>query len=387
MKILLPLHFDGGNRGCEAITKATSILLGNPKEIILAYSNNVKLDTMLGIDRYVKLIPTAVPGKFFRYYKKIRGFVKRTELEKRNILYERKYKSFLDLIEKGDIVLSTGGDMFCYEDNEVIYTNLYSKQKGAKTVLWGCSIGKNNLSPDKIEVLKSFDYIYARESLTKSVLQNIGISSVETFPDPAFILEPEEVELPEIFGQGKIIGLNISNYVLGGYDLSAPFGKAIKTMLDYIINNTDYKVLLIPHVMWEKQNDKVVCENIYNTYKKSQRVFLLNSDSYNYCQIRYIISNCEIFIGGRTHSVISAYSTCVPAIALGYSIKSTGIANDVGMPLETIVNTTGCVDDSILLKAFLYLLENSKNIKNHMENFMPIYINRLEKVKNLCEIN
>ena len=29
MKILLPLHFDGGNRGCEAITKATSILLGN----------------------------------------------------------------------------------------------------------------------------------------------------------------------------------------------------------------------------------------------------------------------------------------------------------------------------------------------------------------------
>lgn len=57
------------------------------------------------------------------------------------------------------------------------------------------------------------------------------------------------------------------------------------------------------------------------------------------------------------------------------------------MPLETVVNTTGCVDDSILLKAFLYLLENSKNIKNHMENFMPIYINRLEKVKNLCEIN
>ena len=113
----------------------------------------------------------------------------------------------------------------------------------------------------------------------------------------------------------------------------------------------------------------------------------MNSDSYNYCQIRYIISNCEIFIGGRTHSVISAYSTCVPAIALGYSIKSTGIANDVGMPLETVVNTTGCVDDSILLKAFLYLLENSKNIKNHMENFMPIYINRLEKVKNLCEIN
>lgn len=387
MKILLPLHYDGNNRGCEAITKATSILWGIPQKKMFAYSNNIELDSFLGINKYVTLVRAIVPSRLFLFYKKIRGLFESTELGKKNILYKHKYKRFLDTIENGDIVLSTGGDMFCYDDNDVIYTNEYSKQRGAKTILWGCSIGENNLTTSKIKVLKSFDFVYARESLTKDVLHKIGLTNISVFPDPAFVLKPEVVDLPKIFIGNNVIGLNISNYVLGGYDLSAPFGKAVKTMLDYIINNTDYKVLLIPHVMWEKQNDKVVCENIYNTYKKSQRVFLLNSDSYNYCQIRYIISNCEIFIGGRTHSVISAYSTCVPAIALGYSIKSTGIANDVGMPLETVVNTTGCVDDSILLKAFLYLLENSKNIKNHMENFMPIYINRLEKVKNLCEIN
>ena len=36
MKYYLPIHLDGGNRGCEAITKATSLLLG--KENIYALS-------------------------------------------------------------------------------------------------------------------------------------------------------------------------------------------------------------------------------------------------------------------------------------------------------------------------------------------------------------
>lgn len=33
----------------------------------------------------------------------------------------------------------------CYDDNEVVYTNNYLHKKGIKTILWGCSIGKNNL--------------------------------------------------------------------------------------------------------------------------------------------------------------------------------------------------------------------------------------------------
>ena len=32
MKIYFPIHFDGGNRGCEAIAKGTALLLDKPKE-------------------------------------------------------------------------------------------------------------------------------------------------------------------------------------------------------------------------------------------------------------------------------------------------------------------------------------------------------------------
>lgn len=46
-------------------------------------------------------------------------------------------------------MLSTGGDMMCYDNNQVIYTNDIAKSKGFKTCLWGCSIGENNLTNEK----------------------------------------------------------------------------------------------------------------------------------------------------------------------------------------------------------------------------------------------
>ena len=50
------------------------------------------------------------------------------------------------------------------------------------------------------------------------------------------------------------------------------------------------------------------------------------------------ISKCRFFLGARTHAMISAYSVCVPSIALGYSIKSKGISKDLKMPDYTLID-------------------------------------------------
>ena len=42
--------------------------------------------------------------------------------------------------------------------------------------------------------------------------------------------------------------------------------------------------------------------------------------------IKGYISRCELFIGARTHATIAAYSTGVPTLVLGYSVKARGIA-------------------------------------------------------------
>lgn len=84
-------------------------------------------------------------------------------------------------------------------------------------------------------VLEKFDLIYARESLTYDFFKGLGLNNVVCYPDPAFVLNPEKVELPLCFMRNNVIGLNLSNYVLGGYELDSDFGQEICDLLNYIL--------------------------------------------------------------------------------------------------------------------------------------------------------
>lgn len=376
MKIFFPIHLDGGNRGCEAIAKGTAVLLDKPKEELIGLCNDRKLDRRLGIDKYVTLYTRSLWEKV--YAKLYRGYLLLTEndfIKRCNRRYGCFYNIFLNKMETDDILFSTGGDMMCYGNNEVIYTNNRIHEYGLKSVLWGCSIGKNNLTPEKIETLKRFSLIYARESLTATMLtEYLRLDNVVTFPDPAFVLEPEKVQLPDCFNGGKVIGLNLSNFVLGGFNFHSALGKDVVTFIDTVINSSDRHILLIPHVMWDDQDDRIVSRIMYDKYKDTGRVHLLDSDSLNYCQLRYVISKCFMFIGARTHAVISAYSTCVPSIALGYSIKSRGIAIDLSMPMDTIVDSKN-YKPKAFLQAYDFVDKHADKIREILQKNILAYKN------------
>lgn len=374
MKIYFPIHLDGGNRGCEAIAKGTAILLEKPKEELVGLCRNPKLDKRLGIDEFVSLWQYPLWLKVYnKFYCKFKSFIVKDRCRFIQICFKRHYKVFLNKMESGDILFSTGGDMMCYDNNEVVYTNDTVHEHGLKSVLWGCSIGKNNLTPEKIATLKRFSLIYARESLTATMLkEELGLNNVVTFPDPAFILEPEKVDLPDCFNKGNVIGLNISNYILGGFDFESPLGKDIVSFVETIIYSTDRHILLIPHVMWEGQDDRIVSRMLFDKYEHANRVHLLDSASLNYSQIRYVISKCLIFIGARTHAVISAYSTCVPSVALGYSIKSKGIAKDLAMSMDTVVDSKN-YQQGAFMKSYDFVDRHLGELRKKMETIIPEY--------------
>lgn len=107
----------------------------------------------------------------------------------------------------------------------------------------------------------------------------------------------------------------------------------------------------------------------------------MQTDKLNYCQIRYAISKCRFFIGARTHSVISAYSMCVPTIALGYSIKSKGIAKDLGLDNYLVVNSSS-YDKETLNNSFKLMLSKENDIRNVLEHNIPNYVESVYEVKN-----
>lgn len=369
MKYYFPVHIDGDNRGCEAIAKGTAILLNENKENLHGLCRNIPLDTKLGVDKYVTLEEYKKIPFLTRIYNNL---VYRLHLPFRQIKFCPQLE-FVKSIPENGIMVSTGGDMMCYGNNYVITTNNYVHAKGIKSILWGCSMGPENLTPEKEETLHNFSLIYARESLSYDFFKSLGLKNVCLFPDPAFILEPENCELPECFAKGEVIGVNISNYVLGDFSLDTPFGKEVTEILDYIIGETKLNIILIPHVLWGGQDDRIIAEIILSKYGVSNRVSILNVDKLNYCQIRYVISKCKMFVGARTHSVISAYSTCVPALALGYSIKSRGLVKDLGLSEKLLADCRN-IEPGAVLDSFKYMYKNENEIRHHLETVMPDYI-------------
>ena len=360
MKYYFPLHFDGNNRGCEGISKGTAVILN---------------DYMTLQDYF----PITLGDKIKKTTENFATLGKK----KTDIYFKYIYRKFLKQITKEDIMISTGGDMLCYGNNMVITTNNILHERGVRTILWGCSMGEENYTKEKYETLKRFSLIYARESLTYEYFKALGLKNIVCFPDPAFVLKPEACELPKCFSISEVIGINLSPYVLRSNNLSSPFGQTVTNLFDYIISNTNLHILLIPHVLWTGQDDRIVAEYITSIYKNTNRVSVLDSNHFNYLQIRHIISQCKYFIGGRTHAVISAYSTCVPTMALGYSIKSKGIAKDLGMDDCLVIDTRLKNSSNSLMEGFYYMVQYETKLKKHLQNIMPQYIERTLGIKTI----
>lgn len=387
MKYFFPVHLNGGNRGCEGIAKGTAKILNEPAYSLIGLCTDVAIDRQLGIDQCVTLQQPRTPSLLFRVsnrlnvqFKKMRHCDEYDQSE-----YSRKYVygAFVEQMSSHDILVSTGGDMMCYNDNFVIYTALEAKRRGCKTILWGCSMGPQNLTPRKEEALRNFDLIYARETLSRDFFLSLGLKNVICYPDPAFALEPSSTELPTCFSKGKVIGINLSNLTMGAFNLNTPFGKEVRNLLDYILQKTDYQILLIPHVTWKGQDDRLLANVVRDEYQETAdgRISILNIDNLNYLQIRYIISQCYIFIGGRTHAVISAYSTCTPAIALGYSIKSKGIAHDLGISEDYVVDSKSKTLNGQLLDAFKQTDKKQSDIKSQLKRVIPGYREQTKLIK------
>ncbi len=383
MKYYFPIHLDGGNRGCEAIARGSAILLDEPASNLIGYCRDIELDTRLGLAEKLTLVPCRRESWLIDRLLALASKAIPTDvtLAKRQ-LYP--YRSFLRMITKDDTVLFTGGDMLCYDNYDIIFTNNWSQERGVKTILWGCSMGPENQTKRKLETLFNFSLIYTRESLTYDYFQSLGLKNLCVMPDPAFVLQPQPFELPSYFKENDLVGLNISKYVTGGMTMNSRFGKELINLIGHILKETTFHILLVPHVTWnvggENQDDRQMAQIIRKHFGNQERLHILDIDNLNYCQIRHAISKCRMFIGARTHAVISAYSECVPAIALGYSIKSRGIAKDLGLDEKLVVNSKDFSEGAVL-RSFTYLMKNEDSIRKHLQDTIPEYKQRTYQIR------
>lgn len=376
-KIYLCGHTGSVNRGCEAILRSTAGLLkacGNKEVRILTMDEGY--DRFLGLDRIGELIP--YPRKPFP--------VRVLSVLRRKILgdgvWGARYvhRSLFRQAKREDILFNVGGDTYCYGTPNLSYAmNEMGREQGIPTVFWGCSVDERALSDSRMQAdINRYAYIVTRETITCEYMKQIvkDPDRVLLACDPAFWLEMEETRLPEGFIPGNTVGINISPLVMGrGESEDDIMYKNVHALIARILNDTDMSVCLIPHVYDpEKGTEDIrILRRIYRYYKENPRVMLVE-EALPCTQLKYIISRCRFFVGARTHSVIAAYSTGVPALAISYSVKSVGIARDLlGDEARFTVDWKKLRDSSELYQRVWDLMEHEEEVRCRYAQVLPEY--------------
>lgn len=379
-KFVLYAHGGSGNHGCEALVRTTSKIINNtfgeyPKVI----SSNPDEDRT-----YIKDLPldvlkkgTAIPTSQrikAKIFKSLSGSLREYD----------KYELQQLFNTKDSICFSIGGDNYCYSDFDYYgRMNRYLNEKGNKTILWGCSVEPELLKNSKvIKDLKRYQLITARESLTYSAMKNAGLENVLFCPDSAFLLEIQETPLHRIF-ESNVVGINLSPMVLEYESSNNIVMKNYIELLNYIIDKTDMNIAFIPHVVWGFSDDLIPLKALYERYKHTNRVALIDEKKQlNCCQLKYIISKCKYLVTARTHASIAGYSTNVPTLVTGYSVKAKGIAKDIfGDYKGYVCPVQDLKTENDLLNDFLFIQENRNSIKEKLIDFNKSKNSYFESVK------
>ena len=330
-KIVMYMHGGSGNHGCEAIVNSTCHMLKKPVLLVTnseAEDRKYTLGKLCDILQERKIRENKLAHIWYYGWRKLTG--------DRESFMRYRFKEVKGK-HKVPLYISIGGDNYCYPEmvDELIQSNKMFQCQGSKTILWGCSIEPELLKrADVIEDMKRYNLIVSRESLTTKALADAGITEhVKQCPDPAFSLEKAQVELPEGFVKGNTVGINLSPMIIRNEKVPGITLENYEKLIRHIITQTDMSVALIPHVVWKNDDDRRPLKELYDrcatSFTKEEQARICVIEDHDCQQLKGYIANCRMFIGARTHATIAAYSSCVPTLVVGYSVKARGIAIDL----------------------------------------------------------
>lgn len=383
-KLILYMHAGSGNHGCEAIVNSFCRMVREP---VVLVSYRAEEDEKYSLKEQCELIQERSFAEHKLAHILYYGYRKLTGDQESFIRY--RYGQVFGK-ERSPLAISIGGDNYCYDSmlSDLRLANAAFVKQGTRTILLGCSIEPDLLkSSEIVEDLSRYHTIIAREPITYEALQEVfGREEQDRedeprqrkkpqllcYPDPAFTLRAKKLPLPEGFKEGNTIGINISPMIQEKEKRPGITLENYEALLHYIIQNTDMQIALIPHVVWDQNDDRKPIHMLYERFRETGRVIEIEDAS---CEVlKGYIGRCRMFVGARTHATIAAYSSLVPTLVVGYSVKARGIARDLfGTEEDYVIPVQSLQDKEDLVNSFRWLLSRERDIRNHLEQMMPSY--------------
>ena len=98
------------------------------------------------------------------------------------------------------------------------------------------------------------------------------------------------------------------------------------------------------------------------------------------------ISRCRFLVAARTHASIAGYSTGVPTLVVGYSVKAKGIACDLfGDDTHYVVPISSLQEPGQLTQAFQWMTSHEAEIRQRYQTMLSEYLAPLNTIQDILQ--
>lgn len=298
-----------------------------------------------------------------------------------------KWRATANLYLSADLIITVGGGYFRSSADPVTFVNLllmlhplrFAQILSKPTCLYTMSVGPFSRSFEEKIVAKIFKktaLILVREDTSLDLLRRIGVAdNIVRSVDSGFLFSSNRrINLRKKLGVKKsamLVGVTARQWLAG--DAQDAYEAELANALDEITKTYDAHIVFIPQVTSVANNDddRIVSHRVAKKMKNTKSVHVMDGD-YDLYDVKAMYNELDFIIGTRFHSVIFSLTSRVPAIAIEYEHKTSGIMRDLKLSNWTLKIED--VKTKKIVALFDKLIQQRKVYIDQLNTILPDYI-------------
>lgn len=226
--------------------------------------------------------------------------------------------------------------------------------------------------------LEKCKVVTSRETYSEKMVKEKLRIKLRTYPDLAFTLPKAKLIKDDIYikyllpKDRKLVAITMRPYRFPRTKNPKESYELFKTEMTIFINwlyDQGYMPVIIEHTLAiNAHEDDGACIRDVTNKINSNRYRIISNKKFDCYDLKCIYSYCDYIIGTRFHSVIFAFGSDVPGIAIAYTgNKSQGIMHDIG--LDDYVIEIGDVRAKLLEEKFINLVKNQYQVIKKIKSY------------------
>lgn len=300
-------------------------------------------------------------------------------------------KGVIMAYKNADVIVLPGGHFFTNFNSLInnfshYYALRYAQLLGKKTMVYSQTIGPYSKSiTGQIEkamanrVLSRTNKVTLREedSLKCYNQSNASVTAETVFLEPIIKLNVNiNKYIPENNPQ-FIVGCTIHHIYYKHYYSKEKYIKLMVSIFNAILSKYDCHLIIIPmEDKYKTGGDRPIIQEMMNMVGSKERISMV-TDDLNSMETANLISQSDIFIGTKTHSIVYGLKTATPTLSISYQAKSTEFMKLFSM--EHFAIPMAKLNNNNFIDLFDELYLNRAKLKKQMQDMSFIVEKKAEK--------